>query len=432
MLPSLLSSSANSRSSATAPAASSAPADAIAIESSAVSGSAQKISGDVFANQLNDAGQVGDANVGDVLIGAEQQAEAAVAEMPVTEMTTELLATSTQTPAEPSAEEWLLAMLDQQLMQLQARDAQSAATAGVTQTVVDAAVQVNSAATTSADGLEQFSAMKNVASLATENNVNKTSINSAAEKNSQLDKTFVANGKAAVNAAAAIANAQPDTDAQSIKNAIDNTANSSASNNNANNNSALLNNAAAAINAALANGSSTTAAPNELAHNGNVLAPAAMNAAGESNAARAAQLQPTLPAPEAKWGEQLLHTLRDQVQVQIQQKIQNATIRLDPPELGSLEIYLSHESGRLTVNITASQADVARLIQSTSDRLRQELAGPQFTQVHVQTSTDGQGGQQQSRERQRFFSDEKILANDSLIVGSNPQATRSGDVLVTV
>src|SRR5690606_8551048 len=70
-----------------------------------------------------------------------------------------------------------------------------------------------------------------------------------------------------------------------------------------------------------------------------------------------------LPTAEAKWGEQLLHTLRDQVQVQLQQRIQNATIRLDPPELGSLEIFLSHESGRLNVHITASQSDVARLLQ---------------------------------------------------------------------
>ena len=151
--------------------------------------------------------------------------------------------------------------------------------------------------------------------------------------------------------------------------------------------------------------------------------------AGESGA----RVQPplTLQAPEAKWGEQLLHALRDNVQVQIQQKIQHATIRLDPPELGSLEIFLSHESGRLTVQITSSQADVARLIQATSERLRQELSGPQFTQVNVQTSTDQQGSQQQSRERQRFINDDRILANEQEFAGNGPVTKRSGDVLVT-
>ena len=139
-----------------------------------------------------------------------------------------------------------------------------------------------------------------------------------------------------------------------------------------------------------------------------------------------------LQTPEAKWGEQLLHTLRDNVQLQIQQKIQNATIRLDPPELGSLEIYLSHEGGRLHVQITASQADVARLIQQTSERLRQELSGPQFTQVNIQTSAEGQSGQQQSRERQRFVNNEFILANEQGFVDAKTQTKPASDVLVSV
>jgi flagellar hook-length control protein FliK len=142
-------------------------------------------------------------------------------------------------------------------------------------------------------------------------------------------------------------------------------------------------------------------------------------------------LTASMPTPEAKWGEQMLHTLRNSVQVQIAQKIQNATIRLDPPELGSLEIYLSHQAGSLNVHITASQADVARLIQNTSDRLRQELAGSQFTQVNVQTSTDSHAGQQHSRQRQAFLADESILANEQPLVGQQP-TKRASDLLVTV
>jgi flagellar hook-length control protein FliK len=141
-----------------------------------------------------------------------------------------------------------------------------------------------------------------------------------------------------------------------------------------------------------------------------------------------------LPTPEAKWGEQLLHTLRDQVQVQIQQRIQNATIRLDPPELGSLEIFLSHESGRLNVQINASQADVARLLQQTSDRLRQELAGGQFTQVNVQTSSEGQSGQQQSRHSaSRFVAEEMIQVNGQPATDkTRGQSGQARDVLITV
>lgn len=409
MLSSFMPSGASFRTSATAPAASSAPADAAVAETVDASGAGQQSVGELFAGQLNDA------IVGDALMDAEPLAEA-----PVTESTSESVIANAQTPAEPSAEEWLLAMLDQQLLQLQARDTQIAAAPVAAQTAVDVE-QVNAAAAIATDTLEKIAIGKNPAPLATENNLNKIQIHSAAEKNMQLDKTLEANVKTAANVviASAVVNTQPNADSRST-------------NNNALDNNALLNTAsAAAINAALASGSPAAVAT-ELTHNSNVISPAVVNAAGETNSARAVQTQSAMTAPEAKWGEQLLHTLRDQVQVQIQQKIQNATIRLDPPELGSLEIYLSHESGRLTVNITASQADVARLIQTTSDRLRQELAGPQFTQVHVQTSAEGQSGQQQSRERQRFFEDQQILANDQSMVGNSQPANRSGDVLVTV
>ena len=98
-----------------------------------------------------------------------------------------------------------------------------------------------------------------------------------------------------------------------------------------------------------------------------------------------------LDTPQARWGEQMLHALRETVEVQVQQRFQQATSRLDPPELGSLEIYVSHESGRLSVHISAAQADVARLLAATSERLRQELVEHNSLQVQVQVSSDSQG-----------------------------------------
>src|SRR5690606_39731004 len=105
-----------------------------------------------------------------------------------------------------------------------------------------------------------------------------------------------------------------------------------------------------------------------------------------------------LPGPEARWGEQMLHALREQVEVQLAQRSQQATIRLDPPELGSLNIQISHEQGKLNVQINAAQADVARLLTLLSERLRHELIGQNFTEVRVGVGSDGRQGQQQ-RER---------------------------------
>ncbi|MFN3771268.1 MAG: flagellar hook-length control protein FliK [Ectopseudomonas guguanensis] len=141
-----------------------------------------------------------------------------------------------------------------------------------------------------------------------------------------------------------------------------------------------------------------------------------------------------LHAPQAQWGEQMLHSLREQVELQINQRIQNATIRLDPPELGSLEIFLSHESGRLSVQLSAANADVARLLQQTSERLRQELVGQHFVQVNVQVSADAQGGRQQQQAQARaWLAEDEVVAAVSLPAAGSPVATASAsDVLVTV
>jgi flagellar hook-length control protein FliK len=139
-----------------------------------------------------------------------------------------------------------------------------------------------------------------------------------------------------------------------------------------------------------------------------------------------------LQAPEAKWGEQMLVALRDNVELQLQQKVQSATIRLDPPELGSMEILLSHESGRLTVQISAANSDVARLLNNTSERLRQELVGQNFLQVNVQVSSDSSGQQSQQQARQRLPVEEQILAAAPAPEQEQRQGKRGDDVLITV
>lgn len=139
--------------------------------------------------------------------------------------------------------------------------------------------------------------------------------------------------------------------------------------------------------------------------------------------------------PEAKWGEQMLHALRNQVELQLQQRTQSATIRLDPPELGSMEIFLSHESGRLTVQISAAQTDVAKMLQQSSERLRQELTQQNFIQVNVQVGggSDNQREQQARHTANLQFGNESIsdnqLANDT---ADAPLTARNQDVLITV
>ncbi|MCQ4297146.1 flagellar hook-length control protein FliK [Pseudomonas stutzeri] len=155
-----------------------------------------------------------------------------------------------------------------------------------------------------------------------------------------------------------------------------------------------------------------------------------------SSVAQGAERLLKLQAPEAKWGEQMLHALREHVEIQLQQRQQSATIRLDPPELGSMEIHLSHESGRLTVQLSAAHADVARLLQQTSDRLRQELVAQHFVQVNVQVGADGQSGRQ--GQSQPGHQGDAVLAATTPAsaavpgAGTGRSAGRGNDVLVTV
>ena len=138
-----------------------------------------------------------------------------------------------------------------------------------------------------------------------------------------------------------------------------------------------------------------------------------------------------LAAPQARWGEQMLHALRETVEVQVQQRFQQATIRLDPPELGSLEIFISHENGRLSVHISAAQTDVVRLIAATSERLRQELVEQNTLQVQVQVSSDAQGHSQ--REQGRSAREPAIV--DAMVDAEGSTALakkKDSGVLVTV
>ena len=171
-------------------------------------------------------------------------------------------------------------------------------------------------------------------------------------------------------------------------------------------------------------------------------APATHGAALPGTQAEAAQPAPAplqqhlrLETPQAKWGEQMLSALRDNVEMQLQQKVQSATIRLDPPELGSLEILLSHDSGRLQVQISASHGDVARLLQQTSERLRQELVGQNFLQVEVQVGNgqSGQAGQQQARRAWASGEEGAVMANEQPDSGADERrGAAQRDVLITV
>lgn len=92
---------------------------------------------------------------------------------------------------------------------------------------------------------------------------------------------------------------------------------------------------------------------------------------------------PGLPEQQA---EALREALGERLQMQIDQRTQKATIRLDPPNMGKLDLSLHFEGGKLQVHIQASQPDVLRALQQTSHELRTSLSEQNHVPVNVQVS----------------------------------------------
>ncbi|ENJ7185483.1 flagellar hook-length control protein FliK [Vibrio fluvialis] len=113
-----------------------------------------------------------------------------------------------------------------------------------------------------------------------------------------------------------------------------------------------------------------------------------------------------------KWGEQMLQVLHDRVTLQAQQNLQEAKIRLDPPDLGKLDLVVRVEGDRLSVQINANAAATREALMQVSDRLRAELQSQNFVHVDVNVSSD-QGGQRQSSSQDDAAASTIFAARDS-------------------
>jgi flagellar hook-length control protein FliK len=130
--------------------------------------------------------------------------------------------------------------------------------------------------------------------------------------------------------------------------------------------------------------------------------------------ATASPAQPAAPAtvalegPPTAWRQTLQEALGDRLHMQVGNNFQQAVIRLEPPDLGRIDIAIRHSGGTLEVALTATHSEVVRQLHSVSDNLRNDLAGRQYAEVSVSVSQAPraqQAGQsafadQQGRQRQ--------------------------------
>ncbi|AEY02543.1 LafE [Oceanimonas sp. GK1] len=118
---------------------------------------------------------------------------------------------------------------------------------------------------------------------------------------------------------------------------------------------------------------------------------------------------------KAAIGEQLLLALKDKVELQLNQRVQQARIKLDPPEMGRMELTVRLEGERLHVQINASHAGLRDAITAQADRLRQDLLAQHGGGVEVNV-----GQQDRQDSAPRFHDDIHIGAASAEPGDDNP------------
>lgn len=86
-----------------------------------------------------------------------------------------------------------------------------------------------------------------------------------------------------------------------------------------------------------------------------------------------AKVQVDIQQPVSSLSQQLNDIIKDKVDIQISAKKQNATIRLDPPELGKLEVKVRIDGDKLFVTVNANHAHTREAVSQGLDRLRADL-----------------------------------------------------------
>ncbi|PRD17358.1 flagellar hook-length control protein FliK [Pantoea coffeiphila] len=135
-----------------------------------------------------------------------------------------------------------------------------------------------------------------------------------------------------------------------------------------------------------------------------------------------------LPSAPEQQAEALQKALAERLEMQIDRRVQKATIRLDPPNLGKMDISIHFESGKLQVQIQAAQPEVTRLLQQVSHEMRASLSEQNNVQVNVQVSTQSGDSRQQQRHRDR---PETAIANNNEEVTPQQRGT-DGTILTMV
>lgn len=99
-----------------------------------------------------------------------------------------------------------------------------------------------------------------------------------------------------------------------------------------------------------------------------------------------------LDTSQDNWNQQLISALGDRVQTMTSESQKTATVRLDPPELGRLEISVRQDGDRLSVQIHTSNQNLRDALMESREQLKQVLIPEYGAGVEVDISYSQDSG----------------------------------------
>ncbi|WP_417349989.1 flagellar hook-length control protein FliK [Ferrimonas sp.] len=121
--------------------------------------------------------------------------------------------------------------------------------------------------------------------------------------------------------------------------------------------------------------------------------------------------------------ERMAPELRERMMMMINSRTSQAEIRLDPPELGALQIKIQMNGDQAQVQLHTQQAQTREMVEQALPRLREMLAQQGITLADTQVSHGGSG---------QAGTQEGEAGADGLAMGGDGMVEASDEALVTV
>lgn len=162
---------------------------------------------------------------------------------------------------------------------------------------------------------------------------------------------------------------------------------------------------------------------------GQVIAePTGLRIDGSLNVQRSSSPAPSEWSPvvvnknNADWNKELVSALGDRLKMQVGQGVKEATVRLDPPELGKVDFSVRIDGDKINVQINSGNTQVREMLAQQIDRLRNDLlSDASGSSVDVNVG-NGKSGNENS---ENTFADN---SNANTILSSDNELNSKSDI----